>query len=80
MKKIIMISIITTMSLYANYSYGGNNMGKIDMHGGKEQKLVPNQMKMNNFNGLNNLSINKPTNPDKPEVKNLTEEEKKDNK
>jgi hypothetical protein len=50
------------------------------MHGGKEQKLVPNQMKMNNFNGLNNLSINKPTNPDKPEVKNLTEEEKKDNK
>lgn len=80
MKKTILFLIIFSTSLFANYTFGGNNMGNIDMHGGKEQKLVPNQMKLNNFNGLNNLSINKPTTPIKPEVKELIEQEKKEEK
>ena len=83
MKKTILFLTLFTTALLANYTYGGNNMGNIDMHGGKEKKLVPNQMKMNSLNGLNNFSINKPNEPVKPEVKELIEknkekEEKKD--
>ncbi len=78
MKNTILILTIFSSTLFANYNYSGNNMGNIDMHGGKGQKLVPNQMKMNNFNGFNNLSITKPKNPTKPEVKDLVEEKKKD--
>lgn len=79
MKKTILFLTLFTTAMLANYTYGGNNMGNIDMHGGKEQKLVPNQMKMNSLNGLNNFSNNKPYKPKepvKPEVKELIEKNK----
>ena len=76
-KYLIIFLALTSTSLFANYTYGGNNMGKIDMHGGKEQKLVPGQMNLNNLNGLNNLSINKPTTPTKPAVNELIKKEEK---
>ncbi len=39
MKQLILTLLISNL-LFANYTYQGDNGGKIDMHGGKKQKLI----------------------------------------
>lgn len=72
--KIILLLCTTFLMLFANYNYGGSNMGKIDMHGGKKQKLTD-KFSSPNFSSLKDISINKPILPKKPEK--LIKKEKK---
>lgn len=37
--KTLLISLLFTSLAFANYAYTGQNSGKIDMHGGKSDKL-----------------------------------------
>ena len=67
MKILLIITIFLTTILLANYNYAEQNSGKIDMHGGKSEKLTPNVIK--------NIDISKPIAPIAP--KKLIEEEKK---
>lgn len=68
-KKIILliVSIFLTNILFANDNYINENSKKIDMHGGKSDKLVP--------TGFKNLDIKKPITPLAPKI--LIEEDKK---
>ncbi|MGB3751555.1 MAG: hypothetical protein WA945_08300 [Arcobacteraceae bacterium] len=64
MKEIIMIMVLISTQLLANNNFDIKNTVKIDMHGGKSEKLTDNtskfsEMKMNNFKGLQNISIKK---------------------
>lgn len=68
MKILLIITIFLTTILLANYNYAEQNSGKIDMHGGKSEKLTP--------NGFKNIDISKPIAPIAP--KKLIEEEKKE--
>lgn len=62
MKYILLISIFLSVS-YANYNYTNENSGKIDMHGGKSDKLLGNKNSFSN-KSLNSLgTISKPKNP-----------------
>ena len=67
MKILLIITIFLTNILFANYNYTEQNSGKIDMHGGKSEKLSP--------SGFKNIDISKPIAPIAP--KKLIEEEKK---
>ncbi len=40
MKTVIFSLIFISSTLFANYAYTGENSGKIDMHGGKKDKLI----------------------------------------
>ena len=68
MKRILFITIVFTSALFANYAYTEENSGKIDMHGGKGEKLLTNKSKFSNMgmNSLGNIGIKKPTMPTKP--------------
>lgn len=67
MKTLLLVTIFLTNILFANNNYNTGNSGKIDMHGGKSDKLVPQK--------LGNININKPISPIAP--KKLIEDEKK---
>ncbi len=67
MKRLLLVTIFFTGILFANYNYSDENSGKIDMHGGKSDKLVPQK--------LGNINISKPISPIAP--KKLIEDEKK---
>ena len=64
MKRLLIVTIFFTGILFANYNYTDENSGKIDMHGGKSDSLVP-----SNFG---NMNIQKPIAP-----KQLIEKEEK---
>lgn len=60
MKKIIISIVLLSLQLFANYAFDGKNYGKIDMHGGKGEKLTDHNKRfinMNNFQGLQGMSI-----------------------
>ncbi len=40
MKTLLIVTIFIANILYANYSFTEQNSGKIDMHGGKGEKLM----------------------------------------
>lgn len=67
MKRLLIVTIFFTSILFANYNYTEENSGKIDMHGGKSDSLVP-----SNFG---NMNIQKPIAPIAP--KQLIEKEEK---
>ena len=67
MKRLLIVTIFFTSILFANYNYTDENSGKIDMHGGKSDKLVPQK--------LGNINNSKPISPIAP--KKLIEDEKK---
>ena len=77
MKKTLLMTIILASALFADYSYTEGNSGKIDMHGGKGDKLLTNKSKFSNMgmNPLSNIGVKKPIMPTKPS--NLVKEEKK---
>ena len=77
MKKLIIITLFFTIQLLANYSFSNDKAVKIDMHGGKSDKLS-NQggfSKMNSvgLNGLSPFSIQKPKEPTKIKEKTIPE-------
>lgn len=61
MRLIVASSIFMASSLLANYAYTGQNSGKIDMHGGKSDKLIKssNNFKNDAFNSLGGLGSKK---------------------
>ncbi len=67
MKRLLLVTIFFTGILFANYNYSDESSGKIDMHGGKSDSLVP-----SNFG---NMNIQKPIAPIAP--KQLIEKEEK---
>ncbi|WP_121627020.1 hypothetical protein [Poseidonibacter antarcticus] len=77
MKQILLIATVLATSLFANYSYTGENSGKIDMHGGKSNSLLTNKSKFSNtgINSLGSIGIKKPLIPMKPNE--LIKEQKK---
>ena len=76
MKYILIITIFLSSSIYANYAFTGENTGKIDMHGGKGDKLLTNKNTFSNkgVSPLSNMGINKPSSPLAPKA--LIEEKK----
>lgn len=78
MKKIILSSLFFTNILFANYAFTNENAGKIDMHGGKSEKLLNNKNSLSNtnFNNLGNIGITKPLEPTAPQQ--LIKQEKKE--
>lgn len=85
MTKIIIFTLVITTQLLANYTFDTNNK-KIDMHGGKSEKLTDgnnrfSEIKMNSFTGLKDISIKKPKEfKDLKEKQNLELEDIKMNK
>lgn len=75
MKTLILLTFTFISTLFANYNFNGENMGKIDMHGGKKEKLT-NKFTSPNFNSLKDMSISKPLLPAKPNK--LIKEKKKE--
>ena len=67
MKRLLIVTIFLTNILFADSTYTEQNSGKIDMHGGKSDKLVPQK--------LGNINISKPISPIAPKI--LIEDEKK---
>lgn len=59
MKFLVISSIFMASSLFANYAYQGQNSGKIDMHGGKSDKLIKSSknFKSGAFNSLGELGL-----------------------
>lgn len=57
MKFLVVSSIFMASSLFANYAYTGSDKGKIDMHGGKGDKLINSSKNFKNdaFNSLGGL-------------------------
>lgn len=75
MKLSIIVAFLCT-SLFAN-SYYTQEKGKIDMHGGKGDKLIGNSSHFSNqksLNSLQDLSIKKPKEPSKPKQPNIKQE------
>ena len=68
MKILLMVTIFLTNFIFANDNYINENSQKIDMHGGKSDKLAP-------TGGFGNLDIKKPITPLAPKI--LIEEDKK---
>lgn len=70
MKYILTIAIFLSSSLFANYSFTGENTGKIDMHGGKGDKLITNKNGFSNkkISPLSDMGISKPTSPLAPKA------------
>jgi hypothetical protein len=74
MKTVLIIAIFFLNSLFADYTYGNKNSGKIDMHGGNNDGLVNKKSSFENFD-LNSLDnkFTKPKEPKEPEVEILEE-------
>ena len=68
MKYILTITIFLSSSLFANYAFTGENTGKIDMHGGKSDKLIINKNTFlsPNFSSLSDIKVRKPKAPKEP--------------
>jgi len=68
MKYILTITIFLSSSLFANYAFTGENTGKIDMHGGKSDKLIINKNTFlsPNFSSLSDIKVSKPKAPTEP--------------
>lgn len=62
--KIFIVSIFFIGSIFAHNAYDNNAIGKIDMHGGKGDKLM--LPKIKNLNNLNMMQMGLPKNPNKP--------------
>lgn len=77
MKILLIVTIIFTNFLFANYDYRGQNSGKIDMHGGKGENLINEQNSLQNKD-LNKIGIIKPKLPNAPQK--LINEDKKEKK
>jgi hypothetical protein len=75
--KLILLMIFSTSLLFSNYNFNGQNMGKIDMHGGKGDKLeLP---KVKNLNNLNMMQLGLPKKPIEPTKIEIEEKQKKKN-
>jgi len=74
MKTVLIIAIFFLNTLFADYTYGNKNDGKIDMHGGKNDGLVNKKNSFENFD-LNSLDnkFTMPKKPKEPEVEILEE-------
>jgi len=78
MKILLIVTILLSNFLFANYNYKDKNSGKIDMHGGKKDNLI-NQN--NSISNINQIGVIKPIAPIKPKKpQNLIKEEKNDKK
>jgi len=78
MKFLVLTILFLSTSLFANYAYQGENSGKIDMHGGKGDKLSSgiSKFKTPNVSPLGGLAVDKPTSPFSPSPL-IKKEEKK---
>lgn len=67
--KQLLIMIFLASSLFANYAYKGENSGKIDMHGGKSDKLINGSSKFStpSIKPLGSIGLAKPKEPVKPQ-------------
>lgn len=74
MKILLIVTLFLSNILFANYNYNGENLGKIDMHGGKSESLVPSGSKK-----FENMNISKPFLPVAPKVT-IKKDDKKENK
>lgn len=78
--KLLLSSLVLSTSLFANYAYQNENSGKIDMHGGKGDKLLskPSTFSKPNVSPLGNISIQKPSSPFAPKalIENKAKKEK----
>ncbi|OCL85345.1 hypothetical protein AAX26_02017 [Aliarcobacter thereius] len=79
MRIFLILTIFLSNFLLANYNYTGQNSGKIDMHGKKNNSFIEGSNSFGNKN-LNNIGIAKPKNPEEPKKPNSLIDEKKDNK
>ncbi len=71
----ILVALLCSLS-FAN-DYYKEEKGKIDMHGGKGDKLLGNSSHFSNqkeLNSLQDLTIKKPTEPSKPKQPIITQE------
>jgi len=89
MKYLVLITLFLSTSLFANYAYQGENSGKIDMHGGKGDKLSSSTSKFKNatISPLGGLAVEKPKSPFSPSAlikdkkeNNTTKTDKKESK
>ena len=75
MKTFLIITLLFTTQIFANYAFNDEKTVKIDMHGGKSESFSNqkgfSQMEMKSFEGLQGFSIKKPTQPNKPEEKTI---------
>lgn len=65
-------------SLLANYAYTNENLGKIDMHGGKKQNLLDKKTNFSSKTLQDGLNVSKPKKPLVPDTLIKNKEEKKD--
>ena len=80
MKKLLIITIFLSNLLFAELNDNRNYSGKIDMHGGKSEKLLNEKNSLSNKD-FNQIGILKPLAPTKPkEPENLIKNEIKDKK
>lgn len=81
MKILPIVTIFLSNLLFANSIYNQNNSGKIDMHGGKEQKLLDEKNSLSNRD-LDKIGVIKPTLPNRPKEPNnlIKKEQKEDSK
>lgn len=68
MKYLLLTLAFLSTSLFANYAYQGENSGKIDMHGGKGDKLSSStsSFKTPTVSPLGGLAVDKPKSPFSP--------------
>jgi len=78
MKILLIVTILLSNFLFANYNYKDKNSGKIDMHGGKKDNLINQKNSISNINQIGVIKPIVPTRPKKPQ--NLIKEEKNDKK
>lgn len=75
MKHFLILLFFSTL-VFANYTYKGENSGKIDMHGGKKQKLIEDKQNLSNKNFmLGNIGLG--TAKDKKEQNNKEKQKDK---
>ena len=78
MKKYLLITVFLATSLFANYTYNGENSGKIDMHGGNTDKLIKGNFSNKKFGLSQGLGMKKPIKPKAPTApKNLIKKQDK---
>lgn len=69
MKTLVLCLVLFSTSLFANYAYTGQNSGKIDMHGGKGDKLSGSSSFSNSPFSLRDSEPNKKTQEEKLDYK-----------
>lgn len=72
MKTILLLTLFFSNILLADYNTANQNSGKIDMHGGKEDKLISKKNSLQDIN-LNNIN-NKLKSTKEPEREKLEED------